>query len=178
MTHQGSTIQRGFSLLELLVVVVIVGVISAIYTLSFGMLDEDRELQRELERLDAILALASEESMMYGRELGLRFYSHQYEFSRLDLTGDEGPEWVVLNDDILRVRQLDERLELELELEGQEIMLRPELAKKEKYQPQVFIYSSGEITPFLLSIRPEFDSGGHSIQVNGDGSVEISKLEF
>jgi general secretion pathway protein H len=178
MTRPVNIVQRGFSLLELLVVVVIVGIISAIYTLSFGVLDEDRELQRELERLGAVLELASEESMMYGREMGVRFFSNHYEFSRLDITGPDGPEWIVFNEDVLRARQLDPRLALELEIESQEILLRPELGKKEKYQPQVFIYSSGEITPFTLSIRPESNSEGQTIRVSGNGSVEINKLEF
>ncbi|MGI9309673.1 MAG: type II secretion system minor pseudopilin GspH [Gammaproteobacteria bacterium] len=175
--YQYRTAQRGFSLLELLVVVVIIGVISAIYTLSFGLLDQDREMERDLERLVAIIELASEESMLYGREMGVRFFSNRYEFSRLDITGEAGPEWVLLSDDVLRPREFDERLELELMLEGQDILLRPELEEKEKYQPQIFIYSSGEVTPFMLSVRPEFTSEGYSIQVNGDGSAEIKRLE-
>ena len=62
----------GFTLLELLVVVFIIGIMATMFTLSVGVAGgTDRELRRETERLQTLLALALEDASFQSRELGL-----------------------------------------------------------------------------------------------------------
>ena len=75
----------GFTLLEMLVVVFIIGIMAAMFTLSVGVAGgTDRELRREAERLETLLALALEDASFQSRELGLRLYPGRYEFSVFD----------------------------------------------------------------------------------------------
>ena len=168
---------RGFSLLELLVVLVILGVLVSMYTLSSGLTGSDQDIEEETERLNALLRLASEDSTLNGREMGLRFYRQQYEFSMLRQVEDAW-EWVPLDDDeLFRPRALSEDYDLELVIEGREVALKDERNEKDAYKPQVFIFSSGEFTPFSLAIRPGFENRGQLIEVSAGGEIEITNEE-
>ncbi len=167
---------RGFTLLELLVVMVIVGILVSLLTLSVGLLGEDGALRREAERLEALVQIAGEETMLHGFEMGLRFYRRAYEFS---IYRDETDEWIPLVDDrLFRRRDIPEALELDLELEGRDVLLEFEADENTEYRPQVFIMSSGDITPFNLKFREAFSSDGYQVLIKADGSAEIKHDEL
>ncbi len=156
--------------MELLVVIVIIGILVSVATININT--DDNRSQRNAERLAALMQLAGDEAMMHGQEMGLRFYRGQYEFSVLDPTRRI---WVVMtDDDMFRPRNLEEDLQLELLIEDQEIVLASPGSKdrEEDYLPQIFILSSGEVTPFTVRIRPEFTSSTYSLNVKADGSTE------
>jgi general secretion pathway protein H len=172
---------RGFSLLEVLVVVFIIGILATMFTLSVGITGGDRELEREVDRLRALIGLASEEAVFQGREIGLKFLPRGYEFSVFD--ADENA-WVVLTgDDLLSPRDLPEELLVELEIDGRAVVLKAGDRQQqssdddpdEQYRPQIFIFSSGDVTPFELLLRRPFQSEGLSLEVTGDGSVELMR---
>ena len=184
--------QFGFTLLELLVVVFIIGVLATMLTLSVGVTGGDRELEREIDRLNALLRLASDEAVMQGQEIGLRFYPRLYEFSILDA---EEESWVVLSDDeLLAPRELSDDMMMELEIDGREVVLKDPVEKisiaddadkdddtnsdKDEYRPQIFIFSSGDVTPFEFRLRRRFQNEGLHISVAADGTTELKQDEI
>ena len=82
MTNAGR--RSGFSLIEILVVIVIIGIVSSVALLSLGLLGDDRELQTEARRLISLVEVAQDEAVMQGRELGLEFMAHSYRFVEYD----------------------------------------------------------------------------------------------
>ena len=68
----------GFTLLELLVVLLIVGILVSLLTLSVGLVGADSAQRREAERIEALVQLAGEETMLHGIEMGLRVYRRAY----------------------------------------------------------------------------------------------------
>ncbi len=174
--HTFKRANSGFTLLELLVVLVIVGILVSLLTLSVGLVGEDTTLRREAERLEALVQIAGEETMLHGFEMGLRFYRRAYEFS---IYRDETDEWTPLVDDrLFRRRDISEALELDLELEGRDVILEVEVDEDKDYRPQVFIMSSGDVTPFNLRFREAFSSDGYQVLVKADGSAEIKYDEL
>jgi general secretion pathway protein H len=188
----------GFSLLEMLVVVFIIGILVTMATLSIGTTGGDRELDQEVERLQALIGLAGEEALMQGRELGLRFYPDHYEFSTESWETTEVEEitttvakWRLLQgDEMLKTRNFATDIVIELMIDDRNVILKnkPEKKNQQKngesededddYEPQIFIYSSGDISPFSIRMRRRFNDEGLTLTVEGDGSSELVRDEY
>jgi general secretion pathway protein H len=136
----------GFTLLEVLVVLVIISVIIGFAVLAIDTGPE--ELRREGSRLASLLELASEEAVMNGREWRVVLRRHGYSFEQLR----EG-KWQAAEDELFRPRQLPEELTLQLFLENLEIPLNDEVAQETARSGALLLLSSGEITPFALTVR-------------------------
>ena len=191
---------RGFTLLELLVVVVIVAILFTYTTLAIRGNSPEELIQEEARRLEQLVRLALEEATLRGEEYGIEFELNGYRFVRFSKN-----QWVPLGaDKIFHDRSLPENMELELSLEDTEISIGYAAGKSkgkdsndrsdgnsdddaddedpeetERYEPQVFLLSSGEITP-EFSIRFYILGIETSYLLNGvfDGSLktEISDL--
>ena len=177
----------GFSLIELLVVISIIGIVMSIALLSLGLLGDDRELQTEGRRIIALLQVAQDEAVMQGREFGLELMADSYRFVEYDpllnLWGD------LIGDETLRQRQLPEDFEFDLYLEGQRVLLDlapasfddPEETMyqdlTESYAPHVLIFSSGDMTPFELHVLRTTDD--LSVVLEGDllGGIQFATDE-
>ncbi len=171
----------GFTLLELLVVVFIIGIMAAMFTLSVGVAGgTDRELRRESERLETLLALALEDATFQSHELGLRLYPRRYEFSiyergnPFDLADDK---WVPIEDDVFAAHELPPVFELELDIEGRTVNLeRSEKDVKKRYEPQLFIFSSGDFSDgFEIRLRSIEEDRSYSLAVTIEGTTTLTK---
>ncbi len=104
--------QRGFTLLELVVVIFIIGIMTGFAVMSIGLGQAD-ETEREAKRLRAILELALEEAVLNGRDLGLIVNEDGYQFTEF-VAGLWMP---IEEDDLLHPRVLPEVIRLKLELD-------------------------------------------------------------
>lgn len=140
---------RGFTLIELMVVVVIVGMITTFAILAVGVTGRDSSLEQESERIDALIRYTREQAELANREYGLRFESGSYEFLVFDVRRDQ---WrPVEEDDALRLRALPPGLAFSLFLEGRPVVLRRPLDDKSP-MPHVMLFSNGDVTPFELRL--------------------------
>jgi general secretion pathway protein H len=167
----GPTRTGGFTLLELLVVLVILAIIAATAVLSVGTLGRDEEIDREARRLTALLQLATEEAVFQGRDIGLYVEEDRYRFYSWSR---DGLLWESLQgDSSFRERTLPEGLLLSLRVENQDVELKAAETENE-IVPQVAIFSSGEITPFELTIERQFSDVRFTISGKADGVIEMS----
>ncbi len=149
----------GFTLLELMVVLVLVGIIFSFAMLSLGGDDLAELTEQETRRLATLLGLVSDEAVLRGEEMAVHFTETGYEF--LVLSGDQ---WQAPADDrLLQARSLPADIEIRLEVSGDS----PGLTESgdedgETLTPQVYILSSGEMTPFSATLQsPQSDTRYH-----------------
>jgi type II secretion system protein H len=119
-THLRSR-QSGFTLLEIMIVVVIIGILVTGALLSLGAIGKDSGLQQERDRLSALIAYGRERGAMLTLEYGIRCGQHGYRFVYYDNRLMRWtPETV---DETLRARNLPSGLQLDLTIEGHQIVL-------------------------------------------------------
>lgn len=139
----------GFTLIEMLVVVFIIGIIAAGVLLSVSITGTDHELQTESERLATLMNYAREQAEIQTRELGLACSANGYAFYAFD---PRTALWDnITEDDALRARTLPAGLTLRLNVEGHDIVFKPP-NKEDPKKPDIMIFSNGDLSAFELTV--------------------------
>ena len=158
----------GFTLIEILVVVVIIGVLAAGFVLSVTLTGRDRELEKESDRLAALFAYAREQAELQTRQYGVLFEDGGYEFLAYDVR--RGIWRSVFEDDALAPRKLPEGLDVKLVVEGRPVVLTRPKDSKDK-TPQVMIFSNGDLTSFGATLERE--GGVRSVTLTQDDTGTV-----
>ena len=189
----------GFTLIELMVVIVIISIMFTFATLAIRSDSPEEIIHREALRFERLVELALEEATLRGEEYALEIYIDGYRFYRFE------NEWIPLSDDtLLKDRELPEDMEIEMSLEETEIVIDPgasmqalgegdedtdgeetdgaadaEKDKADKATPQIFLLSSGEITPeFDLRFYMFGTEASYFTRGRFDGSLETELSEL
>ncbi|MFM2588519.1 type II secretion system minor pseudopilin GspH [Vibrio sp. TBV020] len=158
----------GFTLLEILLVLVLVSIASVAVISTLPVSAEDGAKQ-QAQSLYHRVQLLNEEAILSGRDYGLHVDEKKsaYEFLQLKVDGWQRMEGI----DIPNRTELQDDLTLSLSLGGNvwankerlfepgslfdEEMFAEYEEEKRLPPPQVFIMSSGEVTPFSIAIYPQ-----------------------
>lgn len=148
---------RGFTLLEVMVVVLVAGIVAGVAVLSLRAAGAEARAAEAGRQVLAALAFARDEAELLGETRGLRVEAARY---RLLAAADGG--WTALPGRLGVPAPLPGGWRLRLEAEGRAMARRaPDDA------PQVLFLGSGEATPFRLSVL--LDDGREAFRIDGDG---------
>lgn len=170
------TDQAGFTLLETLVTLVIVAVMAGMLVFSFQD-SSQQKLRREASDFAVILNTAADEAVMRGIEIGVVLDDEGYRFVVFD---PETKQWQIPKLNGLAERKFSERYVIEFSLDGSEvdqqmierIKLLAQRSDDERLRPSILILSSGEVTPFKLTLRTESEDAAKPaaiISLHSDG---------
>ncbi|GAA0811931.1 GspH family T2SS minor pseudopilin variant XcpU [Colwellia asteriadis] len=175
-------VAKGFTLIEVMVVVAIIGVVATLVQFTFAGNRPEDLLKESSDRFKAIFEVASDYSMLNNIELGVVIKKNSYQF-----LGYDGTRWAEIPEqNWLSNVELPEGVELKVALDDlpidEPLLFNADtfkekaedeftlLSKEEQEQqiiPQIYILSGGDITPFSVTFR----FGEQSPQVMADGNV-------
>jgi general secretion pathway protein H len=167
--------QRGFTLLEIVLVMFVIGIAFGMVAISIGSGTRPYEIKSAAKSLYASASLASEEAILTNTQFGLRFdldpdYAGPdehfvydwYQFDTVNM------RWVKLeNHDVLKSGKFPEHIRLQIEIEGQPLVVgakekqKSKLALEQKQEedgkgepeyPDIYFMSSGELSAFTVRI--------------------------
>ncbi|WP_020408190.1 type II secretion system minor pseudopilin GspH [Hahella ganghwensis] len=167
-----SVSQRGFTLIEILVVMLIIGMVVSMATLVVSGNKEHRMLENESRKLLAILQLTQEEAVFQNIEIGVRIDDEGYEFRSLN---EEELKWEELPQDFLKTRTFPEWLELDYgDLTKEYKLKQDKQSSKPAFMPQIMFLSSGESTPFKLTLKfQQGDDFQYSLESDGLNGITL-----
>jgi general secretion pathway protein H len=127
---------RGFTLLEVMIVIVLIGVLVGMVSLATGV-NPAQQARQQAAALAGDIRQRREQAVLEGREYGLRLSVEGYRAMRLDESGWEP---------VAAFHRWPENVRLSLEQEGYSMSLGPDAGP-----PQILLYSSDETSSFTLT---------------------------
>ena len=128
---------RGFTLIEMMIVVFIIGIITAGVLLSVNLTGRDRDLEKESDRLLTLVNYVREQAEMQTRDYGIIVHDDGYQFVAYDARRGLWRE--VYEDDALHIRMLPGGLDFKLMVDARPVVLqstgeikKPDLKELEK----------------------------------------------
>jgi len=175
--------QQGFTLIELMVVMVLLGLLTSLAVTSIGG-NLARELEVETNRMHALLREAANEAVFTNSEIGVQVSEEGYSFITYD---EQEQSWQAASSQILSPQTLPEWLTLEFQREGEAVELPKrkqesedrEFGEEEKViKPDFMFLSSGEITNFTLTLSLRDDVNvSRDITLNEYGEIILPHIE-
>lgn len=149
---------RGFTLIEVAVVVVLIGIIIGMVSLNLGG-DDDRAVRTESERLMLLVQAAQQAAILQGDLLLLQVADNGYRFARLN---DDNEIELMEQDEILRPRRMPEGVEIgALEVEGTTEDIGG-----------AWLFPTGELSAFGVTLHDR--KGQSRWRVEGSANGEVS----
>lgn len=152
----------------MLVVVAIIGLVSAGIMLTVSLSGRDPDLTRESDRLFTLINYAREQAELQTREYGILFQEDGYEFLAYDPRREQWRS--AFEDDALIARALPAGIGVQLVVETRPVVLRRPADVHDK-TPQVMIHSDGELTSFAVTLAR--DGGVRSVTLAQDDQGQL-----
>ena len=171
-TRQGGLRARGFTLIEILVVLVIIAVMTGAALYRITVTGVDRGLDLEGDRLSDVIAAATQQSGLEGRDLGIHFLPDRYEVLAYSAFTNE---WQTLPDDRTYERhELPEGVHLAIEIEGKAAVLKMPV-DKEPLVPQVILSAAGDATSYRVTFSREGTDHEFVVEGLADGTLSVRR---
>ena len=143
MLRQGNR-AAGFTLIEILVVLIVVGLLASLAVFTLGGSSQQRQLENQVQELYLLMQTASDQSVLNNQELGVTVNEGGYQFLAFQ---DEDGDWKPEDERLFHARSFPDWLVITKFIEND----APKLASgDDRTLPDVVFFSSGETTPFQI----------------------------
>ncbi len=159
-----------FSLIEILVVLIILGIITAVAVIAFNHFGRDRRASIALEQVQAVVALAQQRAMLQSIILKMVLTTHGYQFYQYQQSID-GKEytWQPLVSDHLSNKIAFPKGEVFF-LKLDPLVELPARLKKSSTSAVLF-FPEARLTPFKLTVRTSHRANVLTVDRSGRGEI-------
>ncbi|MFK7886198.1 MAG: type II secretion system minor pseudopilin GspH [Gammaproteobacteria bacterium] len=165
--------QRGFTLIEIMVVVVLIGIAVTTIVVKFDFNLGPKEVREEVRRFERLFQMAWEQAQIEGRSVGIEIDQSSFSFYSYDPLQRQ---WVGMeNDEFFKTRELPDGIYFDLRMEDKDIELQTNDDDDTDIDisPQVLLLSSGEATPFNLYVESDTSDIAYELVVDVLGDSEL-----
>ena len=153
--HTGS-LQAGFTLIEILVVVIIVSITLGFATMFFGDFGKARKISASAEALAQFITLVHEKALFESRSLKMQITKQGYYVARLT----DNNQWVPLSGSTYHLHPFPANIHISVDTSG-----------TQKEQLTLIFDASGDMTPFVLYIGSAQHQRIMSLESTSDGQI-------
>ena len=161
------SLNAGFTMIEMLVVILIIGIIVNLVAVNLGGNRPLEELETEVRRFTSLTELALEEALLRSEIIGIAVKEDAYHFL---LRAEKS--WEPIDDNLFRDRKLPESLRLKLVSET----VSQVSTEQDKGTPDIVLLSSGELTPFELEFSSLLIDDSFRITGEATGSLSLKHV--
>ncbi|MFT5235340.1 MAG: general secretion pathway protein H [Shewanella sp.] len=162
--------QKGFTLMEVLLVILLMGMAASAVTMSMSGVDKTRELEKTAQQFMAATEMVLNETVLSGHFIGIVVEKESYKY----VVYDEAKWKPLVNDRILGERQMEPGVRIDLVLDGlplvqddedqdtwfeEPLIEKSEEEKKKFPEPQILLFPSGEMSSFEMMFVSKDDAG-------------------
>lgn len=169
----------GFTLLEILVVLTLAAILTSVVVIGFTGAEGGQRLEGETERAMLRMDLARQRAVQRNREVGMYVAPDGYRFAQRERrTG----EWLALEGKPFTEVILDERFRMSLKVDGAvetgiEGKAPSGAGDDAEPLPDLVFFSSGEITPFTLTVETEDQRRGWEVSSDGLSGISMARIQ-
>ena len=146
-SRQDAQRSQGFTLIELLVVVAIVAVLAGLVTTSFIGSGQNQALEGFAHRMAQRIELARDRALQRNKEWGLYVNDSRYEFAEFNPVTQT---WEPYSQRPFNAEAYASKVQMKAQVEE----YAGQIGSEEESLPDIIFFSSGEVTPFALTIQP------------------------
>ena len=170
--------QQGFTLIEVLLVVLLIGIVSGIVLLAASPNDSSRLVASESERLAEVLNLVAEEAVNNNEQMGMLLDDNGYRFVSFD---DKTQQWLPASNSLFAPYELPPVMSIHLLKDdaSKTLVLTDKnnqdkgMVDKQVLTPQVLFLSSGETSAVVLELSAQ-DGEPQTVSLDDLGTITLS----
>lgn len=151
---------KGFTLIEIMVVLLILAIVTAVAMLSFNRLSGTRHVKFFSQNLNDKIRLAEQTAMLQSTTIGLEISRSSYAFYQFN---QRWQPFILAGTSTTTA--MPSTTNLKLSINDNPISIPNEPTQK----PQIIFYPSGDITPFKLTLNNQTTITG---KLNGDTTTQ------
>ncbi len=161
--------KQGFTLLELLIVLVIISIVVAATALTLGTRSHDQTWRSDANILRSQIQLAQQQAIFTNQTYGLAISNKAYAFM-LYQEVDNKYQWQTITQQAgLRSKQWIDTDSVNLQMNNNTISLD---ADDSSPTPQIIFYPSGQISPFILRLNDHY-----ILQTSANNSITLGTID-